>query len=416
MTDTRAVIIGAGIVGLACAHALCRRGMTVTLLERSEPGSSCSLGNAGWIVPSFSAPLAGPGRIRAALQSMRQGDGAFRLSLRALPGLAGWLVRFARHCNAHDFQRGLEALGALSAAVFHSLDELAATGVEFEQHRQGVLFAFLREEELQATHARLCSLSHWGHPPPQLLRGEALRACEPRLSAAVRGGLYVPAERHVRPETLSRGLLSALRAGGAVIRDHVEAYGWEVRDRQIVAIHTSAGPIAGDHFVLAAGVHSGTLAGPLMLDLSLQSGKGYSLTFDEDAVRLRQPLDLAEAGVVCSPFDRGWRIAGTMELSGIHDRVNARQLEALRRSACRYLELPNGALEGGAPWMGQRPLTPDGLPLIGRMPGLRNGYVAAGHAMLGMTLAPVTGNLIADLITQDRTHLDLHAFDPGRYA
>jgi D-amino-acid dehydrogenase len=390
--------------------------MQVTLLDKAEPAAGCSSGNAGWIVPSFATPLAGPGKVRAALHSLLAGDGAFRLSLRAIPQLAGWLMRFLRHCNSRDHQRGSEALGRLSGAVFQSLDELAASGVEFESHRQGTLYAFLRERELQATHAALCALGCLAQAQPRPLRGEALLACEPALSTEVCGGLYITGECHVRPESLSRGLLAALRSTGAVIRERVEVQGWEVRDGRIIAARTACGPVAGEHFVLSAGVDTALLAAPLELNTCLQAGKGYSLTFDDDEVRLRQPLDLVEAGVVCSPFAKGWRLAGTMELSGVDDRASPSQLEALRKSARRYLDLPRGALDGGKPWMGQRPLTPDGLPLIGRVPGLANGYVAAGHAMLGMTLAPVTGSIIADLVALGSSSFDISAFDPGRFA
>lgn len=409
------VIIGGGVIGLACAHALLRRGHRVTVLERGALGAGSSFANAGWIVPSFSAPIPAPGLAAKSLGWMLRPDSPFHLSLRAAPGLAAWLWQFRRHCNQDDYARGVAALARLNRTTMQRFDALAADGVRFEMHRQGVLFAFLDEGELRATHARLQALADHGYEPPVLLRGTALQAAQPGLKPQVCGGLSVAGERHVRPDTLTAGLAAFLRAAGAELREGVEVLDWDTRNGRIAAVRTADGIVAGDHFVLAAGVHTGLLGRRLGLRLPIQSGKGYSLSFGR-ASPVRQPLDLVEAGVVCSPFEHGWRLAGTMELSGIGERADPRRIEALRRGARRYLDLPADAVAGGRAWMGQRPLTPDGLPVIGPLPGWANGYVASGHAMLGMTLAPVTAALIADWITRGGSDIEGAAFDPGRFA
>jgi D-amino-acid dehydrogenase len=387
----------------------------VVILDRNEPGSGCSAGNAGWIVPSFSIPLPSPGITSKALLLMLRQDSAFHLSLRATPRFASWLWQFWRHCNESDFLRGLQALGRLNASTCAAYDSLICDGVEFEQHRQGVLFACLEEKELQRLRSRLTMLAEFGHETPETLRGAQLRSAEPLLKRDVVGALYVHGDRHVRPETLTRGLLQSLRRAGTDLRSGVDVLNWEVRDDRIVAIHTTRGRLVADHFVLAAGSDSDVLGRKLDLTLALQAGKGYSITFESVAAGLRQPVDLVEAGVVCSPFATGWRIAGTMELSGADRRSKPRRIEVLRRTVCRYLQLDPTAVNGGQGWMGQRPLTPDGLPTIGRMPRYSNGYVAVGHGMLGITLAPVTGALIADWIIRGRTNIDASAFDPCRF-
>ncbi len=410
------VVIGGGIIGLTCAHALRCRGHEVTILDQGDLADGCSAANAGWIVPSFSAPIAAPGLTTKSLGWMLRPDSPFHLSLRVSPHFATWLWRFWRHCNRRDYARGMNALARLNRTTMQRFDALAADGIRFERHRRGVLFAFLDEAELRSTHARLSKLGEWGYAQPELLRGARLSAAEPVLKNEVCGGLYLASEQHVRPDTLNEGLIEHLRSAGARLRAKVEVLDWQTEDHRIAAVRTTAGTIRGDHFVLAAGARSGLLGKRLGLRLPLQAGKGYSLTFDKDLPGLRQPLDLVEAGIVCSTFDRGWRIAGTMELSGINDYASARRLDALRRSAKRYLNLPAQAVEGGHARMGQRPLTPDGLPVIGRMPDHANGYVATGHAMLGLTLAPVTADLIADLITRGNSDIESAAFDPGRFA
>lgn len=387
----------------------------MTVLDRGEPGHGCSFGNAGWIVPSFSAPLPAPGVAARALSGLLDADSPFQLRLRALPALAPWLWRFWRHCNGRDHQRGMAALARLNLETMRGFDALAADGVDFEMHRDGVLFAFLDARRMAAMHAQLLAISGYGHAAPEVLRGDALRAREPALGDAVIGGLYVPTERHIRPDSLTSGLAAWLRAAGAQLRPGSEVLDWQTSNGRIVAALTSQGPVHSDHFVLATGARSGMLARRLGYSLPLQAGKGYSLTYAEDAIRLQQPLDLVEAGIVCSPFAQGWRASGTLELSGIDDRADARRIAALRRGLQRYLRLPPGALDGGEPWQGLRPLTPDGLPVIGAVPGHANGYIATGHAMLGMTLAPVTATMIADLIVDGHRHAEADAFDPMRF-
>jgi D-amino-acid dehydrogenase len=416
MSAPSTVIVGAGIIGLACAHALLRRGHRVVVLDRHEPASGCSAGNAGWIVPSFSLPVPAPGLTSKALSMLLRRDSAFHLNLRAAPRFASWLWQFWRHCNQRDFSRGVDALAHLNERTFLEFDRLVAAGLEFEQHRQGVLFAFLEDAQLQATRSRLSMLAARGYESPQLLRGEELRNVEPLLGSDVVGGLYLSRERHVRPESLAAALLRALRHDRAEVIPRAAVLDWKVVDNRIVAVHTTRGSIAADHFILAAGVASGELGRRLGLRLSLQAGTGYSITLGAGCVHLRQPVDLVEAGIVCSPFRDAWRIAGTMELSGISPTMSKLRVSALRRGARRYLNLPPDAVEGGEEWMGQRPLTPDGLPLIGRMPHHRNGYVATGHGMLGVTLAPVTAELVADLMTWGHSGADAEAFDPGRFS
>jgi D-amino-acid dehydrogenase len=166
--------------------------------------------------------------------------------------------------------------------------------------------------------------------------------------------------------------------------------------------------------VLAAGAWSGPLAKRFGFRLPIEAGKGYSVTISNPAVRLARPVLLGEVKLGCTPFDGALRVAGTMELSGLNTRLDPRRVAAIRRAADRYLP---GSLQGTAvhEWTGMRPVLPDGLPAIGRAPGFQNLYVASGHAMLGITLAPATAEVLADLMTTERSAVDLRAFDPGRY-
>jgi D-amino-acid dehydrogenase len=244
------------------------------------------------------------------------------------------------------------------------------------------------------------------------LEGERLRALEPALSERVRGGFYAPAERHVRPETLMRGLAEALgRAGvetvegAAVERIERRNGGWRVR--------TDGRDLLAERVVVCAGVWSRSLLERLGVRLALEAAKGYSVTAAADGLRPRHPLYLLEAKLGCSPFEGAVRLAGTLELAGLELSLNRRRLEAITRAAASYLRdwTPAGPkLE----WAGLRPLAPDGLPYIGRVPGAPGVYAATGHGMLGVTLGPATGEALVPLVLEDVVPPELEPFSLDR--
>jgi D-amino-acid dehydrogenase len=260
-------------------------------------------------------------------------------------------------------------------------------------------------------------LERFGYQRPELLDGAELRRLEPGLSRNVAGGFLVREERHVRPETLTAGLASWLTERGVDIRigkAHavIDA---QRRGRDVRALVTRAGAVEADQFVLAAGAWSGRLAHQLGCRLPVEAGKGYSVTVARDDAPLGRPVDMIEARVACTPFDGALRLAGTMELSGLNLRLAPERLAAIRRAGEQYLADWRGGEEHA--WVGMRPLTPDGLPLIGLLPGADNLYVATGHAMLGVTLAPATGEALARHMLDDTraSETQLAPFDPGRF-
>lgn len=420
MSRGHAIVVGGGVIGLACAHALLVRDYQVTLLDRAEPAAGCSWGNAGWIVPSFSMPIAAPGQVGRAMRSLLKSDGPLRIEPTALPKLLPWLWRLQGHCNRQDYRAGAQALVRLNARTMQRFDEWAAQGVRFEEHRHGVLFLCIDRRELRNMHGKLKQLAEWGGGSVEVLSGTVTREMEPAVADTVCGALYMPGERHVRPDTLTAGLLASIRAAGADVRSNVDVLGWKMSDARIIAAQTSEGAIVGDHFIVAAGVHSRSLVRTLMGDLPLHAGRGYSITYETNVPGVRHALDLVEAGVVCSPFNSGWRLAGLMDLSTADAQgpvpLPADRVASLRRAAQRYLRNDASAFAAGHEWSGQRPLTCDGLPVIGRMPNVSNGYLATGHGMLGVTLAPVTADLIAEYIVTGRGSAEAAPFVPERFA
>jgi D-amino-acid dehydrogenase len=412
---SRVVVIGGGVIGLSTGYQLAKRGHRVVVLELGEPGAGCSSGNLGWTVPSLSEPLAAPGVRWESLRWMFKRDSPLYLDPRFVLSAPGWLWRFWRSCNQRDYLRGLEAMAALNRRTLELFDRLIDDGVRFERYRDGILFLYLTRGPLEAALREFVRLAELGLPAPEELTREAVMALEPALSSRVAGGALAASEGHVRPETLCAGLLASLRARGGVVHSGVEVTGAVRRGtNRVVEVQSPSGAFAGDAFVIAAGAWSGRIARRFGFFLPVQAGKGYSVTVAEPAARPNRALYLYEPRVGLSPFAGAVRLGGTMELSGINTRIVPARVAAIRRAGAEFLP---GSERGDVQveWTGMRPLTPDGLPVIGRAPSFDNVYVATGHAMLGVTLAPVTGLVLAELITDGTSSIDLRAFDPARF-
>jgi len=241
-----------------------------------------------------------------------------------------------------------------------------------------------------------------------------VRELEPMLASSVAGGVLISDDRHVRPESLVYGLVGALGRAGVTVVSGSEVLGFARDGRRMVAMTTDDTLIEADRFVLAAGAWSGALARQAGFALPIEAGKGYSITIEQPSFQLNHPLDLIEARAAVTPFDGALRFAGTMELSGINLRYVRRRADAIWRNVHGYLREQVTGTRMQA-WVGMRPMTPDGLPVIGRLPGVDNFFVATGHQMLGVTLAPTTATALADLMTSGSPSASLVPFDPIRF-
>ena len=406
----RTVVIGGGVVGLACAYGLRRRGYEVTIVDAQAPGAGASEGNAGWITPSLSMPVPAPGMVGTSLRWMARSDSPLYIKPTLDPRRISWLVKLLRNCTERRYSAGLAATVRLNSKTFDLFDELEADGVEFEMHRAGLLFCFL--DAVNSTHVltdidRAADLGY----KPVLLDADEVIEMEPEVTSDVKAGIYLEQERQVRPESLVTGYLKRLLDEGADVRVATQIGGFEYSQGRIVGARNGDEVIEGDEFVIAAGAHSGRLARTLGCRVPIEAGKGYSVHHEPAPVSFSHALYLYEARVGATSFDGAVRFAGTMEFSGINDRLEPKRVAAISAAAERYLERWPEDTDGRA-WAGMRPMTPDGLPVIGRI--APNVTIASGHSMLGVTLAPVTGELVAGLVTDGETPEVLRPFDPSR--
>ena len=414
----RVGIVGGGAIGLCTAYYLRKLGADPVLIESSKLGSGCSLGNAGWVFPSKSTPLAAPGLTLKSLKWMLRRDSPLHIKPSSLPMLAPWLMRFRSFCNLADQKRGIAVLAALNEVTMERYEELATDGVQFEYSESGLLMAYHDFDEAEATRKEVELVAAAGVTSGTAscheLNEAELYEREPMLRSGFRFGLFLDEGRHVRPESVTAGLASSLRASGVEIHEAVTATGFRSEKQRVTAIMTSKGDLEVNAVVLAAGAHTGSLSRMVGCPIPLVAGKGYSVTIERPTNQLRQPLLLGGAMIGLSPFKGALRFAGTMELSGINRRMDATRIRSIRRQVCRAVDIPE-ASEGGRAWVGMRPIVPDSLPVMGKLPSRENVYVNTGHQMSGITLAPSSGWALAGLMLERKAGVGLEAFSAERF-
>lgn len=411
----RVVIVGAGIIGAASAYELARQDHEVTVIEAGRIGLGASFGNAGWICPAESGPVAAPGMVMQGLKWMLKADSPLFIKPRPSIPFAKFLLQMAAKCNANDYRAGLQANMRLFGDSLERFDDWRRDGVDFEMYSDGLLMAFLGKEKFEH-HAHDLDIARSAGLDPVELVGDLVREQEPALTDNVYAGIYYPHERQIRSESITPALVERARRLGVQFREQCVFEG-VVRDgNRITAVRTPEGRIECDAVVVAAGVWSAAVAKQFGVSLAIEPGKGYSVEYGSAPVRLRSNVSFTERKVVGTPLGNALRLAGTMEFSGLDASVNEKRADAIRRGPADFLRGWRSPEPDAEAWSGFRPMTPDSLALIGRLGAHDNAYVASGHGMYGVTLAPATALAVVEMVESGRVPDRLAPFAPNRFA
>jgi len=406
-------VIGAGVVGLACAANLQMRGYAVTLIDPRPPGEYCSLGNAGCLSRASCVPLGLPGAWKKVPGWLL--DPAGPLSIR--PGyarrIAPWLWRLHRSTSLDRVNRIADALHPLLDPTIEKWRGLAQwAGVPELIRQEGYAFAYESEAGFRGD-ALGRELRKARGVRIEILTGAVIHEFDPALSRAITHLVWMPEQGHVpNPLRLSRALADRLKAGGASLVA-AEALDFELGEGRIARVATGAGPVEADAVVIAAGAHSGALAAKLGSVVPLETERGYHLMLAAPSVVPRVPVCSGEGKYFLTPMEGGLRVAGTVELGGLEAPPDYARADALLPGARRLLpDLQHGAVER---WMGHRPSLPDSLPVLGRSPHVANAFFAFGHGHVGLTAAAPTAEVVADLVSGREPYLDVRPFAAQRF-
>lgn len=408
------LVIGGGVIGLASAHALLGAGRGVRLLDRGPLGSGASHGNSGLITPSHALPLSRPGMLRKTLGWMLRSDAPVLVRPRLDLDLLRFGLRFARSSRPGAMRASLRGRALLldgSRALYSAL--VAEEGLDCEWEERGLLLVFATEEARAAEEASHTLLAEHGLVA-ESLDPQALLAREPALRDDLAGGTFFPQDAHLRPDWLVRELGRIVRARGGQVEERCEVRGFLLDQGRVVGVRTADGERRAHSVVIATGALAPRLARELGLRLPVVPGKGYSLTCPRPDPCPRLPMILDEAAMGVTPWPSGLRLGGTVELAGQDLTLRPERLEVLRAGARRFLRaMPPD--EGVERWCGLRALTPDELPIIDRAPRHPNVFIATGHGRMGVSMAPATGKLVAELVTQAAPHVDPAPYSLARF-
>jgi D-amino-acid dehydrogenase len=408
-TPRRAVVVGAGIAGLSTAWFLQEHGVEVTVVDRRGVASGSSWGNAGWLSPGLAIPLNEPSVLRYGLRTMLDPNAPLHIPATANPGLWRFLLRFAAHCTWKAWGRAAHANLPLNAECLEAFDVLTAHGVRARTIKAPITAVFESAQHAASLLHELRRLAGTGQQVDYTgLTGSELREVLPQVSTRAGAAVRLEGQRYVDPGSFVAALADSVRTRGGTIRDGFDAA--ELRHPSTV-VSTSGEALSGDVVVLAGGAWLDRLSRDAGVRVPVRAGRGYSVTVPADDP-IPTPVYLPGVRVACTPYHGGVRVAGTMEFRGPDASLDRRRIEAIVTSARPFLPDLRWN-ECTDEWVGPRPVTTDGRPLIGAAgpPGV---YVAGGHGMWGLTQGPITGRLLAEQIVTGKRPEALADVDPLR--
>ncbi|MGW8193969.1 MAG: NAD(P)/FAD-dependent oxidoreductase [Desulforhopalus sp.] len=414
MTQRSEVLIaGGGIIGLMCAYYLVQAGRGVTLIEKDEIGNGASRDNCGLIFRSDLPPLCQPGVPLKELKALIRGTSPLYIKPELNFDRLAYLIRFSLNCNRRLMKKAILARETLLDSSDRLYGDLfKSENLPCDYERKGVLIVHRTAEGMAAYGKVNRLLEPFGCAAVPLTAAELQRR-EPSLRDDLYGAWYHDLDSHLRPDRLLTALKTLLREKGVEIHEQCALEHWEEIGPGMRAT-TSEGTWDTDHLVLATGPWIRRNAQQFSRQLPIEPGKGYSITFSRPEKCPALPCYFYDQNVVATPWESGFRLGGTMEFSGFDTELNDRRINSLLTAAELNMKTPPRAPIETA-WAALRPMSPDDLPVICRVPKVPRLYIATGHGMLGITAAPATGKLIAEMVCSQPPHINPEPFQMGRF-
>jgi len=409
------IIIGGGIVGLSSAYFLQKGGHRVTVIDKSDISSGASFVNAGFLTPSHIIPMASPGKIAQGIKWMFDSSSPFYIRPRWDIDFFKWSWYFHRSSNRAKVEKAIPVIRDINLLSRDLFEEIKASGDlgDFQLERKGLLMLYKTVAAYEKEKRVADRLSSLGLEVADLDESE-LKKIEPDTEIDAKGAIHYICDGHTTPTELMPKLLAYLRKAGVDIKTKEEVLDLAVSNGKITQVKTPKGSYTADEIVLAAGSWSGILSKKLDISLPLQPGKGYRINVSRPT-GISMPAILMEANMAVTPMRGFTRFAGTMEFSGINATIRKERVLAIAHGAENYYpELEITSEEIADARTGMRPVSPDGLPYIGKCKNIENLTFATGHAMMGWSLGPATGKLVSEIIDREKTSMDISAFAPGR--
>jgi len=412
----KVTIVGGGVIGLCSAYYLTRAGYSVRLIDQGDIHSGTSFGNAGYVSPSHFVPLASPGIVAKGLQWMLSSSSPFYIKPRLDWDLIRWGFTFWKSATEKTVEKNAKPLNDL----LHFSRELTSDikndlGNTFRMEEIGC-FMLYKSPDTEKHEIELAKEAKKFNLETRIMNAQEVQALETEVEVNVRGGVLYPIDCHLHPGDLMRTLFDYLKSKGTEFQLNTTVTGFEKNGNHISTVHTDKGDFECEELVIATGSWLPVISKSLGIDIILQAGKGYSMTFENMKKNLKYPAILVDNRVAMTPMGRDLRMGGTMEISGLSSPTLIKRAQSIFKASKEYYP----GLEVEFPstdkiWSGLRPLSPDGLPYIGRHTKYDNIIIAGGHAMLGLSLAAATGKLVEELVDGSKASLALEPFDVERF-
>jgi D-amino-acid dehydrogenase len=413
----KAVVIGGGIIGLSSAYYLQKSGWEVTVLDKTDLSDSCSYGNLGMIVPSHFVPLAAPGMITQGIRWMFNKKSPFYVKPSLNKNLISWGLKFIKSATPQHVEKAASSLLNLNLYSKKLYDELQQQpGFDFSMENKGILMYYKTEKVAEEEIHLGEKAKSMGLDVVSLNKAE-VQQLEPETELDILGAVHYRCDAHLHPNKLIPQLMKHLKAAGVVIEGNNGVKNVVVENGKIKKVIAEKGEYEGDVYVMAGGSWLPQLAKMAHFSIPLMPGKGYSFTYQQPQKKLNVPAILCEARVAITPMGGHMRYGGTMEIAPVNNKINLNRVEGIVESIPKYfpgikLDMPDEK----DIWYGFRPCSPDGLPYLGYTKKLTNLIVAGGHAMMGLSLGPASGKVVADLANKQKPEVDINAFSADRFS